>query len=218
METRCEKLLRVNELLNREYGERQWRPHREPVGELVLTILSQHTSDVNSHRAFESLRAAFPTWRAARDASEERIVEAIRSAGLANVKARRIKEILEIVSESANMDLSFLGQMELREAKAWLTSLPGVGPKTAACVLLFSLGQPALPVDTHVHRVARRLGLIELKVSAEAAHETLERDLPPTAVYSFHINTVVHGRRVCRAQSPHCGICVLQPECDFYNG
>ena len=217
MDSRQERLQRVHELLIREYGRREWRPHRDPVGELIHTILSQHTSDVNSHRAFDSLRAALPTWQEVRDAPEGRIAEAIRSAGLANVKAQRIKRILQIISASANMDLSFLSQIGLREAKAWLTSLPGVGPKTAACVLLFSLGQPALPVDTHVHRVSRRLGLIEPKVSAEAAHEILERDLAPTTVYSFHTNMVAHGRHVCRAQSPRCAVCVLQPECDYFN-
>lgn len=215
MDTRPERLLRVNELLTHEYGQRTWTPHHDPVSELILTILSQHTSDANSQRAFEALKTRYPSWREARDASQAQIAETIRSAGLANIKARRIKETLESVSREADLDLSFLRQLDLAAAKAWLQSLRGVGPKTAACVLLFSLGQPALPVDTHVYRVSRRLGLIEPRVTAEAAHGLLEQSLPPASVYSFHINMVTHGRQVCRAQSPRCGICVLQTECDY---
>jgi endonuclease-3 len=205
----------VNELLSQEYGQRVWRPHHDPVSELVLTILSQHTADTNSKRAFETLRAGFPSWQEVRDAPQDQIANAIRSAGLANIKARRIKETLEAVSREAGLDLGFLCKLDLASAKAWLQSLQGVGPKTAACVLLFSLGQPALPVDTHVHRLSRRLGLIEGRVTAEAAHELLEQSLPPSSVYSFHMNMVTHGRRVCKAQAPRCGLCVLHNECDY---
>lgn len=216
MEQKQEKILRVNELLIQEYGERVWKSRRDPLSELVLTILSQHTADINSHRAFHALREAFPTWQEVLDASEEKIAEVIRPAGLANIKARRLKETLRVVAREANLDLSFLATTDLAEAKSWLQSLKGVGPKTAACVLLFSLGLPALPVDTHVYRVSRRLGLIDSNASAEAAHEILEQSLPPSAVYQFHVNMVAHGRRVCKAQSPRCSICVLQPECDYY--
>lgn len=217
MDEKQQKLLRVSRLLTQEYGEPQWKPHHDPLSELVLTILSQHTADTNSKRAFHTLRETFPTWQDVSDAPEERIAEAIRAAGLGNIKARRIKETLEAISHRNGWDLSILTAMDLAAAKAWLTSLRGIGPKTAACVLLFALGRPALPVDTHVYRVCRRLGLIGPKVSAEAAHELLERDLPPSSVYAFHINMVTHGRRVCKAQSPLCSICALQPECDYSN-
>lgn len=216
MGERQSKLLRVNQVLAQEYGERPWKAHSDPLSELVLTILSQHTADTNSKRAFQTLREIFPTWQQVRDAPEEQIAKAIRGAGLARIKARRIKETLEAISQRDGWDLGILADMDLAAAKAWLTSLRGIGPKTAACVLLFALGRPALPVDTHVYRVSRRLGLIEPTTSAEAAHEVLERALPPSSVYSFHINMVTHGRRVCKAHSPLCSVCVLQAECDYF--
>jgi endonuclease-3 len=207
---------RTHALLLTEYGERQWYSRADPLSELVQTILSQHTSDVNSHRAFAELRATFPTWEAARDAPIERVATTIRSAGLGNIKAPRIQQVLREVSQNGRLDLGFLRDMPLAEAKTWLRSLSGVGPKTAACVLLFSLGKPALPVDTHVFRVSRRLGLIGPKVSADQAHDDLEAMLPPEALYAFHVNVVAHGRQVCHAQRPACERCVLQSECDYF--
>lgn len=204
----------VVELLRQEYGEMPWRPHGDPMTELVLTVLSQNTSDVNSGRAFARLMARIPTWEALMAAPAAAIAEAVQVGGLAQVKAPRLKALLEEVwRRLGSFDLSFLVEMPLEEAKAWLRSLPGVGPKTAACVLLFAFGRPALPVDTHVHRLVRRLGLIDAKMGAEAAHEALEAVLAPAEVYPFHMGLVRHGRRVCKAQRPLCEQCVLRPGC-----
>jgi endonuclease-3 len=211
-----EKVKDVHELLISEYGHHPWRAHRDPLSELVRTILSQNTSDVNSSRAFSRLRDSFPTWEGVLGADVEEIVEAIRPGGLGRIKAPRIKAALEaILEERGDLDLSFLQEMDVHEAKAWLKSLGGVGPKTAACVLLFSLGKPVLPVDTHVLRVSRRVGLIESGTSAEKAHEMLGGMVSDGAVYDFHVNMVAHGRRVCHAQRPACDVCVIARLCDY---
>lgn len=204
----------IVDLLSREYGPPRPRPHRDPTAELVLTVLSQNTSDANSGRAFARLVDAFPDWQAVIDADVRRVKEAIQPGGLAPTKAPRIQAILaEVWRRRDSFDLSFLAELPLEEARAWLRGLPGVGPKTAACVLLFSLGRPALPVDTHVHRVAQRLGLVPTKASAEKSHALLEARLKPADVYSFHIALVTHGRRTCLAQRPRCPSCVLRPGC-----
>lgn len=201
-------------LLKQDYGEMPWRAHGDPMTELVLTILSQNTSDANSGRAFARLMAAFPTWEALLEADTAIIVEAIKLGGLAQIKAPRIKAILtQVWDRVGSFDLSFLMEMPLGEAKAWLRTLPGVGPKTAACVLLFAFGRPALPVDTHVLRVAQRLGLVSAKTTAEQAHVLLEAMLTPEQVYPFHIGLIKHGRRICKAPRPLCSQCVLQDGC-----
>lgn len=201
-------------LLAGEYGDIRWRKHRGPLSELIMTILSQNTSDLNSRRAFDQLDTRFASWDAMAGAGVEDIARTIKSGGLAAVKAPRIKAILERISaERGSFDLDFLGGMPVDEAKAWLEALPGVGPKTAACVLLFALGKPVLPVDTHIHRVAKRLGLIGSGVSAEKAHEVLGAVVPSDDVYRFHILLIEHGRAVCRAQNPQCHRCVLLPGC-----
>jgi endonuclease-3 len=201
-------------LLKEDYGEMPWRSHGDAMTELVLTILSQNTADTNSGRAFARLMAAFPTWEALLAADPPAIAEAIKIGGLAQIKAPRIKGLLmEIWERVGSFDLSFLAEMPLDEAKAWLRSLNGVGPKTAACVLLFAFGRPALPVDTHVQRVAQRLGLISAKTTAEQAHVLLEAMLTPEQVYPFHIGLIRHGRRICHAQRPLCERCVLNRGC-----
>jgi endonuclease-3 len=211
------KIARVFALLEATYGARRGRPGGDPLDGLIGTILSQHTSDVNSGRAHRSLRAAFPDWATVLAAPDEAVADAIRSGGLAALKARRIKEVLaRVFAARGDFDLGFLADLPLPEARAWLVALPGVGPKTAACTLLFNLGRPALPVDTHVHRVTRRLGLIGPRVSAEAAHEALEAQLEPEQIYSFHVNAIAHGRRVCRAPVPKCGVCPLREVCNYY--
>jgi len=204
----------IIDLLRQEYGELRWRPRSDPMSELVRTILSQNTSDTNSGRAFSRLVARFPTWESLLGADPTAIAEAIRVGGLAGVKAPRIKAIVEEVwARLGSFDLPFLAEMPLEEAKAWLRSLPGVGPKTAACVLLFALGRPALPVDTHVYRVAKRLGLVPPRVGAEEAHGLLEGMLAPDEVYPFHMSLIQHGRRICKAQRPLCPQCVLAHGC-----
>jgi len=207
--------LRIHNLLLSKYGDHPWHP-RDPVATLVSTILSQNTNDVNRDRAFEYLRERFPTWEAVRDAPLEALVEAVRPAGLAPTKAPRIQGALRrITAERGEISLDFLAGMGLEEAREWLLSIPGVGPKTAAIVLCFALGKPAFPVDTHVHRVTRRLGLIPPATSREKAHELLEELVPPEICYPFHLNLIAHGRAVCHARNPECARCILRDECDF---
>jgi len=204
-------------LLGQEYGNPGWRPRTDPLSELIAAILSQNTSDVNSHRAFEKLISTLGGWDRVAEASSDEIAMAIGCGGLSRVKAPRIKAILEgILKTQGSLDLGFLGHLPIPEAKAWLQALPGVGPKTAGCVLLFALGKPVLPVDTHVYRVSRRLGLIDSKVSPEKAHQLLEEIVPPEAIYRFHLNMLAHGRRVCRAWHPLCHRCVLRGGCPTY--
>lgn len=206
----------IYDTLTSLYGEPTWRQHLPPVDELVSTILSQNTNDVNRDVAFERLRERFPSWEAVRDAPPEAVVEAIRPAGLANQKGPRIQNALRVLAEQhGELSLDFLADMPLEEAREWLVALPGVGPKTAAIVLLFALGRPAFPVDTHVHRVTGRLGLIP-KMSAEKAHLELEKIVPPEHYYAFHLNVIHHGRQVCQARKPKCNECALTAHCQFY--
>jgi endonuclease-3 len=196
------------------YGEPVWRPHGDPMTELVLTILSQNTSDTNSGRAFMRLVRRFPDWRSLMDAPVEEIEQEIAVGGLAKRKAPRIKASLEAIwAARGSFDLEFLRRMPLEEAKAWLREMKGVGPKTAACVLMFALGRPALPVDTHVHRVSQRLGYVSEKATAEQAHGVLEAILAQEMVFPFHISLIKHGRRLCRAQRPLCAECPLLDGC-----
>jgi len=201
-------------LLGQEYGLPQWQRQRHPLSELIGAILSQNTSDVNSHRAFDSLISTFGSWERVAQASIGEVAEAIACGGLSRIKAPRIKAILEgILNDHGSPDLEFLGDLPIPDARAWLQALPGVGPKTASCVLLFSLGRPVLPVDTHVYRVSRRLGLIDSGVSPARAHQLLEELVPAEAIYQFHLNMLAHGRGVCRAQRPRCHECVLREGC-----
>jgi len=204
----------VIELLEQEYGPSEWQPDRNPIDVLIGTILSQNTSDANSGRAFASLKASFDSWEAVASAPAEHIAQAIRSGGLFQIKAARIKEILEqIEKEQGCINLDSLKSKTMSEAEDYLVRLPGVGHKTASCVLLFSLGKPSLPVDTHIFRVAKRLGLIDSKVSIEKAHSLLQEQVPPSKVYQFHIHMIEHGRRICRARQPRCSRCILRGSC-----
>jgi endonuclease-3 len=207
----------VCERLDEEYGRLKWRSHGEPLGALVMTILSQHTSDRNSERAYDSLRRRFPDWDAVRGAPVGEIADAIRPGGLADAKAPRIQAVLEQIREKAGAtNLDFLDEMPTGEAKAYLEAFHGVGPKTAACVLMFSLGRPVLPVDTHVFRVSHRLGLIPKRLGEAKAHDALQALLRPEQVYPFHMHTIRHGRRVCLAQRPRCAACVLSERCAYF--
>jgi endonuclease-3 len=215
---RRRRLARVVALLDDAYGRPLLTPRLPPVDELVYTVLSQNTADVNTDRTFAELRRRFPSWSAVRDAPVAAIEAAISLGGLAATKAPRIKAILTAISapgEAAEPDLGALEGLDDQAAAAWLEALPGVGPKTAACVLLFSLGRPVMPVDTHVHRLARRLGLIDDGVSAEQAHPLLTTlaGPEPAQIYAAHVDLVRHGRRVCHARRPRCGACVLAGLC-----
>jgi len=205
---------KIRTLLVSAYGHRQWKQRLDPVSELVQTILSQNTSDVNSGKAFNSLRNTYPTWDDIIRASETEIAYAIREGGLSQVKSRYIKNVLEqLKQQQSEFDLTFLNGLPVPEARDWLTQLPGVGMKTASCVLLFSLGMPAFPVDTHVLRVAKRLAVIHGKASADDAHLVLESLVPAENIYEMHMLLITHGRSTCKAQRPHCDQCVLQTIC-----
>jgi endonuclease-3 len=207
----------IHKQLVQVYGLPTWRPYLDPVSEVVSTILSQNTNDGNRDVAFDRLQAIFPTWEEVRDAPVETIEAAIRPAGLAPQKAPRIKQALQFITQQrGTLDLDFLKDLPVEVAKSWLTQINGIGPKTAAIVLLFALGRPAFPVDTHIHRIARRLGLIDARLSAEKAHHVLEQLIEPALYYPFHLNVIRHGREICHARNPKCEICPLQPWCDYY--
>jgi len=198
------------------YGRPVWRNPLPPVDELISTILSQNTNDLNRDRAFESLRRHFPTWELVRDASPEAVRDAIRPAGLANQKAPRIQQVLQSISgERGSLDLYFLADLPLEESRAWLMKFKGVGPKTAAIVLLFSLGRPAFPVDTHIYRVTGRIGLLTDRMTVQAAHTHLEKLLPPETYYAAHLNLIRLGREVCAARKPACPRCPLRSLCKY---
>jgi len=198
------------------YGQPVWSNPLPPVDELISTILSQNTNDANRDRAFQSLRQHFPTWEAVRDADLPSVIAAIRPAGLANQKGPRIQQVLQDISaERGSLDLVFLKDLPLEEARLWLMKHKGVGPKTAAIVLLFSLGHPAFPVDTHIYRVTGRLGLRPEKLTVEQAHIYLEKLLPPEMYYAAHLNFIRLGREICTARTPACDRCPLRTLCKY---
>ena len=204
----------VYELLAGLYAAPARPRHADGTAELIETILSQHTSDTNAERAFAALADRYPTWAAVVDAPTGDLEETIRSGGLARQKAPRIQDVLRSVHvRTGGYDIDFLGSMEPSEAKAWLQELPGVGPKTAGVVLSFAYGLPVMAVDTHIHRVTRRLALIGPKVSADEAHDVLEPTIAPEHVLGFHMRLIAHGRQVCHAQRPACAGCALAPQC-----
>jgi len=207
----------VHQRLLRAFGNPAKGPWQDAVGQLVSTILSQNTNDNLRDQAFQTLCLRFPTWEQVRDAPLDEVVDAIRIAGLSKQKAPHIQQALRrITAERGELSLDFLREMSVEQAKTWLTSSKGVGPKTAAIILLFSLDMPAFPVDTHIHRVTRRLGLIPSSTSREKAHEILESLVPAEAYFPFHINLIRHGREICQARRPRCDSCVLRDLCHDY--
>ncbi len=213
MEKRMRKL---SNLLEREYGKRAWRVHGDPLSVLIGTILSQNTSDNNSHKAFANLRSKFKNWDEVRKAKVKKIADTIRSGGLAEIKALRIKDILsQIYEEKGSLNLSFLKRWRTDQIKSWLRRFKGVGDKTVACVLLFSLKRPAMPVDTHVLRVSKRLGLVPQNSTAIQTESLLEKLIPGNLIYQLHLNLITHGRMVCKTTNPLCQDCVLLEDCDY---
>ncbi len=204
------RLRTIRDRLRRAYGRPIARPHRAPVDELVLTVLSQNTNDRNRDVAYSSLRERFPTWDQVRRAPEDEVEDAIRPGGISRVKARRIRQILDALDGD---DLRWLEDAPLEHARAHLLSLPGVGRKTAACVLLFSFGRPEVPVDTHVHRVAMRLGLLRPGAPFDEAHDAMLEMVPPEDAYEVHVGLIRHGRRTCVARTPRCPDCPLLDMC-----
>jgi endonuclease-3 len=210
------RAIKIHETLMKAFGEPIWRNPLPAIDELVSTILSQNTNDVNRDRAFDALRAKFPTWEAVRDAQEKDVIEAIKPAGLANQKGPRIQQVLRAITEERGaLDLQFLADMPLEEARSWLMKFNGVGPKTAAIVLCFSLGKPAFPVDTHVYRVTGRIGLRPEKMNVEQAHPHLESVFPPETYYAAHLNIIRLGREVCNARKPMCPQCPIKELCEY---
>ncbi|HEY3343111.1 MAG TPA: endonuclease III [Anaerolineae bacterium] len=210
------KALVIHVRLKKLYGVPQWT-RIDGVSELVSTILSQNTNDGNRDLAYTRLRARLPSWEQVRDASPQAVVEAIRPAGLANQKGPRIQAALRrITQERGQLNIDFLATLPLDDARQWLTSINGVGPKTAAIVLLFCYGKPVFPVDTHIHRVAGRLGLIGPKVTADQAHVIMEQLCPAGEYGTFHINIIRHGREICHARGPECERCPLQDVCLYF--
>jgi endonuclease-3 len=212
-----DRALAVHQQLIDFFGFPQWRDPLPPIDELVSTILSQNTNDTNRDRAFQALKSRFPTWEEVRDADTSLVIETIRPAGLANQKGPRIQNILkEITRQRGDLDLSFLNEMSTDEARNWLMQFKGVGPKTAAIVLQFSLEKPAFPVDTHIYRVTGRLGIRPEKMNADQAHNFLAGLLPPETYYAAHLNLIRLGREICHARKPDCPRCPLQDFCDYY--
>jgi len=214
----AQRAIKIHEKLLEFYGEPVWRNPLPAIDELVSTILSQNTNDINRDRAFNFLRAKFPTWEAVRDAKTKDVIETIRPAGLANQKGPRIQQVLKaITKERGDLDLSFLKKLSVNEARDWLTKFNGVGPKTAAIVLCFSLDMPAFPVDTHVYRVTGRIGLRPEKMTVEQAHPHLESLFPPETYYAAHLNIIRLGREICTARKANCDVCPIRKLCDYGN-
>jgi endonuclease-3 len=207
------RVLRIRDRLRAVYGVPLMAPHGHPIAELILTVLSQSTNDRNRDVAFLRMRRRFPTWEAVRDAPLPELEEAIRPGGISRVKSARIQAILRSITERGELSLDWLGEVPLEQARAYLVSLPGVGRKTAACVLLFALGLREVPVDTHVSRVAGRLRLVRPGAPSGELHEQMLALTPPGQELELHVNLLRHGRRTCHARLPACDACALARMC-----
>jgi len=211
------KIRVIDNLLVGLYGRHEVDGTEDPLDTLVETILSQNTTDFNSHKSFLALKKEYPKWELLLGQDPKNVSKIIRSGGLPDIKAERILGALEFIKRSrGRLSIDFLGDMSPSDADAWLAQMKGVGPKTRSIVLLFSLGMPAFPVDTHIHRVSKRLGLIGLKVTREQAQLELGSLVSRRNFYNFHINLIEHGRAVCQARKPKCAVCALTRMCDFY--
>ena len=207
----------VSAALRDVYGRLDWARSQDGMDELISCILSQNTSDINRDRGFARLKQRFQTWEAVRFADTDALMDAIRPAGLARQKAPRIQNALQKIYEKVgDYSIDFLDDLPIAEAKAWLISLKGIGPKTAAIVLCFAYGRPAFPVDTHVYRTGRRIGFLPEKISADDAHPIMEAIVPQDDYYQFHIHLIQHGRDTCRARRPACERCPLTADCDYF--
>lgn len=216
MNLRTAEIVQVDRRLKRIFGEPR-RPHRDPVSQLIATMLSQATTDIQTARSFAELRRRFPTWEQVRDAPVAAIAKAIRSSGLSQQKAPRIKKALQhITAARGRVELNFLKRMSADQGRQWLMQIAGVGPKTASIVLLFSFQKPLFPIDTHIYRVTKRLGWIPQKVSVEKAHDLLRVAVPPRLHYRLHLNLIEHGREICQAGKPRCEDCPLSDLCEYY--
>lgn len=217
-ERRKAKVIPIYEALQRVYGPLEWRPGIDPLDELISCILSQSTSDTNRDRGFHALKASYSTWGEVADAPTDELIDVIRPAGLANQKGPRIQSILQrIARERGAYNIDFLADVPLDEARQWLTSFDGIGPKTAAIVLAFAFGRPSFPVDTHVHRLGQRIGFFPASTSADKAHPIMEALFPVEWHYSGHIYIIQHGRQTCTARIAHCERCPITAYCDYFH-
>lgn len=202
--------------LEKVYGKPEYEARFEPMDELVSCILSQHTADINSFPAFYRLKEKYPRWQLVVDAGQEAVADTVRKAGLANQKAKSIISVLrEIKERNGEYSIDNLAAMPMKDARSWLSSLPGVGPKTASIVLCFSFGMPAIPVDTHIFRVSKRLGFVPDKSTEARAHDHLLGVVREQDAYRYHVLLIQHGRQVCKAQRPRCTECVLLSMCPY---
>ena len=205
---------KIKKILDKQYGDIEWRDEMETLDELIFTVLTQNTSDINAEKAFKNLKSRYINWNEIVESTDEKLETIIRIGGLGKQKSIRIKKILkEIYLRTGGYDLSILKDMPFNEVKEWLITLPGVGPKTAAVVMSFALKLPAFPVDTHIHRISKRLGYIDQNTSAEKAHEIMENIILPKDRFNFHILLITHGRKICKANNPKCYICPLTSYC-----
>jgi len=210
------KYKQIQPFLDEEYGRKTFKPH-DGMDELVSCILSQSTTDANRDRGFDALKARYEDWSAVHHAPIDELIDTIRPAGLANSKGPRIQASLaEIYEQRGEYNIDFLQDLSAEDAKAWLVKLPGVGPKTAAIVLCFGYGMSAFPVDTHVHRVGKRLGFLPEKISADKAHPVMEAIVPPEDYYHFHLQMIYHGRAICKARNPQCDRCPIKDYCNYF--
>ena len=210
------KIRKILRFLNKAYGRPKAFRKASPVDVLIRTVLSQNTTDKNSIPAFRTLKRKFKPWDQILKADLKDITHSIKHAGLADIKAHRIKGILtETKRREGSITLSALKKLSIEDSLEYLKSLKGVGPKTAACVLLFSFRKPVMPVDTHIFRLTKRLGLINKTLKIEEAHKVLSSIVPKRLIYEFHLDIIEHGRRTCKAQNPKCGICIIYKLCKF---
>lgn len=211
------KIREIDRLLADKYGKKVFRGGTDPLTELVRTVLSQNTNDTNRDRAFDSMKTAFPTWPDLAAAPVGRIASAIKVAGLAKIRAVRISKLLKtIYLERGEYSLDFLAGWPDNDVKRYLLRLDGIGPKTAACVMAFSLGRNVMPVDTHVYRVSRRLGIVPRRMNIVKAHELFDTLSGELSLYQFHLNLIAHGRQICRPRKPACTECIIKKECDYF--
>lgn len=217
LEARREKYPEVAQIVAERYGRQKWRKRGSALDSLIGTILSQNTTDTNSGRAFENLKITYSSYDEVMDVPEEELIEVIRVAGLANQKAPRIQRSLrKVYEERGEFDLEFLGDMSADEARDWLTSIKGVGLKTASIVVCFGFDGKAFPVDTHVNRVSQRIGFTPPSTTPDKAHYIMEEIVPPKDYFAFHIQLIQHGRVLCKARNPKCDQCPLTHLCDDY--
>lgn len=211
------KAVRLDKILAERYGKKKFSGGTDPLTELVLTVLSQNTNDTNRDRAFTAMKEQFPSWEDVIEAGHRKLASAIKVGGLADTKSRRIIKMLKAIRQThGELSLDFLSKLPDDEISDYLLKIDGVGPKTVACVLAFAIGRDVMPVDTHVHRVSKRLGLIPETMNAEKAHDYFKQFKGTVSLYQFHLNLIAHGRTLCKAQKPLCGKCDLRRLCKYY--